>query len=393
MSRRTRVATVVTRLQAGAGVVALRGALALDPAEYQVTLIAGPGDASGDRLREQARAGGIELITEPALCSPIAPADDLRALARLTALFRTRDFDVVHTHSAKAGTVGRIAARRGGVRRIVHTFHGFPFHDFQSGLRRGGYVQIERRLGRFTDVALCVGTGVSVEAVRRGLVAPERVRTIAVPVDRDATEATPDTRKLARRTLGVPEDGPVVGAVGRLAYQKAPEDFVAAMVALHRPDVTGVWIGGGELATKVHALADRSGVRMVFAGERADVPELLPALDVFALPSRYEGLPVAIVEAMVCGIPVVATAVNAVPDVVVPGETGVLVTPQQPEQLAAAIGYLLDRPADAARMATAARARVGARYEPRALADALMSAYTNPSAAASRTRAQESSCV
>jgi glycosyltransferase involved in cell wall biosynthesis len=388
-----RVATVVTRLQAGAGVVALRGALALDPADYEVTLIVGKGDQSGDRLREQALAGGIELITEPALRSPIAPVDDLRALARLTELFREREFDVVHTHSAKAGTVGRLAAHRGGVRRIVHTFHGFPFHDFQSGLRRGGYVHIERRLGRFTDVALCVGTGVSVEAVRRGLVAPERVRTIAVPVDRSATEATPDTRKLARRALGVPEDGPVVGAVGRLAYQKAPEDFVAAMVALRRPEVTGVWIGGGELAAKVHALADKAGVRMVFAGERGDVPDLLPAFDVFALPSRYEGLPVAIVEAMVCGIPVVATAVNAVPDVVVPGETGLLVTPQQPGQLAAAIGYLLDRPADAARMAAAARARVGTRYEPRALADALMSAYTNPSVATGRTRAEETSCV
>jgi glycosyltransferase involved in cell wall biosynthesis len=149
------------------------------------------------------------------------------------------------------------------------------------------------------------------------------------------------------------------------------------------------------LAGKVRALAGKAapGTRVVLAGERDDVPDLLPAFDVFALPSRYEGLPVAIVEAMVCGIPVVATAVNAVPDVVVPGETGLLVSPQQPGQLAAAVGYLLDRPADAARMAAAARARVGARYEPSALAEALMSAYANPSAAVRRTRAEESSCV
>ncbi len=395
MSRRLRVATVVTRLQAGAGAVALRGALALDPAEYEVTLVVGRGDHSGDRLHEQARDGGIELICEPALCSPISPVDDLRALARLTALCRERDFDVVHTHSAKAGTVGRLAAHRAGVRRIVHTFHGFPFHDFQSGPRRSGYVHIERRLGRITDVALCVGTGVSVEAVRRGLVAPERVRTIGVPVDRTATEVTPDTRKLARRALGVPETGAVVGAVGRLAYQKAPEDFVAAMVALRRPDVTGVWIGGGELAEKIRPLAHRAvpGARVVLAGERADVPDLLPAFDVFALPSRYEGLPVAIVEAMVCGIPVVATAVNAVPDLVIPGETGLLVTPHRPDQLAAAVGYLLDRPEQAARMAAAARARVGERYEPRALADTLVSAYADPFAVSRRTQAEESSCV
>ena len=395
MSGRLRVATVVTRLQAGAGAVALRGALALDPAEYQVTLVAGRGDHSGDRLGEQAREAGIELISEPTLCSPISPLDDVRALARLTALCRDRGFDVVHTHSAKAGTLGRLAAHRGGVPRIVHTFHGFPFHNYQSGLRRGGYIGIERKLGRITDVALCVGTGVSVEAVRLGLVAPERVRTIGVPVDRTATAVNPDTRKLARRALGVPGTGPVVGAVGRLDFQKAPEDFVAAMVALRRPDVTGVWIGGGELAERVRALAVKAApsARVVLVGERADVPDLLPAFDVFALPSRYEGLPVAIVEAMVCGIPVVATAVNAVPDVVIPGETGLLVTPEHPDQLAAAVGYLLDHPVEAARMAAAAHAAVGDRYERHALADVLVSAYTNPSAAEGRLPAEESSCV
>jgi glycosyltransferase involved in cell wall biosynthesis len=391
---RLRVATVVTRLQAGAGAVALRGALALDPARYLVTLVAGRGDRSGDPLAEQARTAGIELVSEPALCSPISPFDDVRALARLTALCRDRGFDVVHTHSAKAGTLGRLAARRGGVPRIVHTFHGFPFHNYQSRLLHGGYVHIERRLGRITDVALCVGTGVSVEAVRLGLVAPERVRTIGVPVDRMATAANPDTRKRARRTLGVPGTGPIVGAVGRLSYQKAPEDFVAAMVALRRPDVTGVWVGGGELAERVRALAAKAApaARVVLVGERHDVPDLLPAFDVFALPSRYEGLPVAIVEAMVCGIPVVATAVNAVPDVVIPGETGLLVTPEHPEQLASAVGYLLDHPLEAARMAAAAHAAVGDRYEQHALADVLVSAYTNPSAAGGRSRAEESSC-
>ena len=101
------------------------------------------------------------------------------------------------------------------------------------------------------------------------------------------------------------------------------------------------------------------GRRLVLAGERSDVPELLPAFDVFALPSRYEGLPTAVVEAMVCGIPVVATAVNAVGDVVVPGETGLLVPPGRPELMADAVGFLLDSPAAAARMAAAARARLG----------------------------------
>jgi len=284
----------------------------------------------------------------------------------------------VHTHCAKGGAIGRIAASRAGVTRIVHTYHGFPFHEFQSPVRRSAYVAAERRLGRLTDVGLCTGTGVAVEAVRRRLIAPDRVRTIGVTVGRPghATPAATDpaARARARRALGI-TSGRIVGAVGRLTYQKAPEDFVAAIGALGRPDVTGVWLGGGELAASVAALAARAGRRVVFAGDRPDVADLLPAFDVFALPSRYEGLPTAIAEAMACGVPVAATAVNAVPDLVEPGVTGLLVPPGQPDQLAGAVGYLLDNGADAAAMAAAARARIGARYGEDALAHALMAAY------------------
>ena len=117
----------------------------------------------------------------------------------------------------------------------------------------------------------------------------------------------------------------------------------------------------------------------MLAGERTDVPEVLPAFDIFALPSRYEGLPTAVVEAMVCGIPVVATAVNAVADVVMPGVTGLLVPPQRPDLMADAVRYLIDRPAVGARMAVTARARLGNRFELPALRDALVEAYAGSS--------------
>jgi glycosyltransferase involved in cell wall biosynthesis len=115
---------------------------------------------------------------------------------------------------------------------------------------------------------------------------------------------------------------------------------------------------------------------VVLAGERADIPEILPAFDVFALPSRYEGLPTVIVEAMVCGIPVVATAVNAVGDVVVPGETGLLVPPCRPDLLAEAVNYLLNSPGAAARMTMTARERLGIRFSVTALREVLVAAYT-----------------
>jgi glycosyltransferase involved in cell wall biosynthesis len=168
----------------------------------------------------------------------------------------------------------------------------------------------------------------------------------------------------------------VVGVVGRLTYQKAPEDFLAALRQLGRPGVVGVWVGGGELASRVAGLARaQPGAPVILAGERTDIAGLLPAFDVFALPSRYEGLPTVVVEAMICGVPVVATAVNAVGDVVVPGETGLLVPPQRPDLMAAALRFLLDTPAEAARMAEAARDRLGDSYGVPALAGALATAY------------------
>jgi glycosyltransferase involved in cell wall biosynthesis len=380
--RPLRVATVVARLEGGAGVLALRGAKVMDPDEFELTIVTG----SGDRLLEEATAAGLEVIIEPSLRAPISPRSDLLALGGLTALFGEREFDVVHTHCAKAGAIGRMAARRSGVPRIIHTYHGFPFHEFQSMPRRQAYVVTERSLGRLTDLALCVGAGVASEAVRRRLIAPERVRTIGVALDgpdraaASMTACIPEARRQARSMLGLPPDVPVVGAVGRLTYQKAPEDFLAALQALRRPDVVGVWIGGGELADRIGRRARAlSGVQVMMTGERTDVLSLLPAFDVFALPSRYEGLPTAIVEAMICGVPVIATAVNAVPDVVIPGETGLLVPPNRPKLLAAAMRYLLDSPVAARELAKNAFARVADRYGEGALRDALTAAYASHS--------------
>ena len=384
-----RVATVITRLEGGAGVLALRGARALDPGLVAVTIMTG----SGGRLLDEAAASGLEVLVDPSLREVIAPRSDLAALGRLEQVFRWRAFDVVHTHCAKAGAVGRLAAHRAGVSRIVHTFHGFPFHEFQSAARRRAYVSIERRLGRITDVALCVGNAVAAEAIRRELISPQRVRTIGVVVDGpDRARASmsarlPQARERARLALGLPAGATVVGTVGRLTYQKAPEDFLAALAGLRRPGVIGVWVGGGELAERIGRRAQRRpGPRVILAGERAGVLDLLPAFDVFALPSRYEGLPTVVVEAMICGVPVVATAVNAVPDLVIPGETGLLVPPGRPGQLAAAIRYLLDSPELAARMAAAARARLGDQHGEPALRAALMAAYSPAAGVWSRSQ-------
>ncbi len=382
---RLSVAVVVTRLQAGAGGVALRGALALDAQRYQTTIIAGgtggaaDSDGSGDSLLTRATDAGMRVLTVPELVSPLAPGTDARALRVLTGQLTEGGFDVVHTHSAKAGALGRMAAARAGIPRVAHTFHGFPFHEFQSWPRRAAYVGIERYLSRFTDVFLAVGGAVAAEAVRRGIAAPDRLRVINPAIECPDAPSSPAVRAAARRRLGVPIGCKVVGTVGRVDYQKAPECFVDAVAALGRADVYAVWVGDGPLRRELEARAKRRGLRdrFICLGHRDDVAELLPGFDVFVMASRYEGLPCSIAEAMTAGVPVVATAVNAVPDLVVAGETGLLAGPQRPGQLAAAVAYMLDAPAEAARMAAAARDLVGSRFTAESLATVLESAYTH----------------
>jgi glycosyltransferase involved in cell wall biosynthesis len=357
---------------AGAGGVALRGALALDADRYEVVFIIG----SGNRLIQEARDAGFEVVIQEHLHSEIAPRHDRAALADLKAICRTGGFDVVHTHSAKAGALGRLAAHDAQVGRIVHTYHGFPFHEFQSRIRRQTYIRIERWLATFTDAFLAVGPAVAAEAIVRRIAPPERVRTIGVAVSNGRAPDVSDQAE-ARRLLGVPPGMRVVGTVGRLDFQKAPEDFVNALARLGRNDVYGVWIGDGPLRAKTEKLAARRGLtgRMAFLGERSDVPNLLPGLDIFAMSSRYEGLPCAIVEAMAAARPVVATAVNAVTNIVVSGETGLLVPPGRPDLLSRAVGYLIENPAVAARLGLSGRAHLGAELSPAALGAVLDETY------------------
>jgi glycosyltransferase involved in cell wall biosynthesis len=371
--RRVRVAQVVTRFIAGAGGVALRGALALDPERYAVTILA----ADGGPLLPQAEQAGLEVIRLRHLRPELNLRADVNGLRELVAALGKGQYDVVHTHSSKAGALGRWAAHRVGVPGIVHTFHGFPFHDFQWRLRRASYIAIERRLGRITDQFLAVGGAVAAQAVRLRIAPPERVRTIACAIDSNIVPVTETTRAEARRRLGVPPGAVVVGSVGRVDYQKAPQDLVAALDALQRADVWGVWVGDGPLRTKVEHVVRRSSLagRFLFLGERRDVPALLPGFDVFAMASRYEGLPCALVEAMTCGIPVVATAVNAVPEVVIPGRTGLLVPPADPTSLARALAYLLDHPDERTRLARAARVQLGDRFSAAALGRDLTETY------------------
>jgi glycosyltransferase involved in cell wall biosynthesis len=373
-ARPLRIAHVNANFFAGAGRITLQEALAVDQDAYSNTILA-PRRGS---LFAQAEEAGLQVVALERMVPGrgISPRPQLEALRELTAQLRAGSYDLVHTHGAKCGVLGRLAGRQAGVRAVVHTLHGFPFHEFHSPVTRNALIAIERRLGRITDYFLSDGTFVASEAVRLRIAQPDRIRALISPIER-VPPTTPERRREARRLLGLPQEALVVGTVARLAEQKAPLDMVDAFAALDRPDVYMVWIGGGELRTKTEERIRAKGLeqRFLLVGERDDVPQLLPGLDMFALSSRWEGLPCSALEAMTCGIPVVATAVNSVPEIVISGRTGIVTRAKDPVSLARGLAYMLDNPRDAERMAAAARAQVEEHFEPARLGEELADAY------------------
>jgi len=311
-----------------------------------------------------ARCAAVADVFPLAVPYGVSPWRDLRYFRHLLGFLRRERFDIVQTSAVKASLYGRLAARLAGVPVVIFTAHGFPFHEYMHPVLRGALQTLERLMSRWcTDMVVSVSEADRRDAVAAGIVPPGRITTIQNGID--VSPSTPEG-PAARRALGLDARAPVVGMVGRLARQKAPGDFLraAALVAREFPAATFLVVGDGPLRATLEGLARELGIadRVRFLGFRDEVPVVLAALDVFALSSLWEGLPLTILEAMAAGKPVVATSVNGVAEVVQHGRTGWLVSPQQVEQLAAHIVTLLRDPGIARSMGEAGRRRVRERF-------------------------------
>jgi glycosyltransferase involved in cell wall biosynthesis len=377
---RVKVLHVITRLAGGSGGNVLLSATGMDRRLYEVW-IAG---SAGGPLWQEAHRGGVRTVQLPRLREVISPLGDLLVLLQLIRLIRRERFSVVHTHSSKGGVLGRLAARWCRVPIVVHTFHAFSFHEFMPPFRRRWYLTLERLVRGSTHAFAAVAPQVAREAVERRLAPPGSVRVVpsAVKIDDIPMTAPASTR----RELDLSEDVPIVGTVGRLVFQKAPLDFVrmAALVARRHPDAQFVWVGdasfngsleGASLAEQAEEEARRLGVEVRFTGFRRDAPALAACFDVFVITSLYEGLGRALTEAMATARPVVATAVNGVPDLVEPGSTGLLTPPADPKAMADSVCWLLEHPAEAARMGQAGRDRVISAFRPEVMCEGLDALY------------------
>jgi len=357
-----RVLHVITRLiVGGAQENTMLTAALLDPARYAVDVISGPQTGSEGSLIEEVRARGVPLTIEPALVREIHPVKDLLALVRLTRFIRRGCYAIVHTHSSKAGILGRWAAWLAGAPIIVHTIHGWGHHDRQHPLVRRSYILLEQVTQRITDRLVVVSPRNIEKGLADGIATPAKYVTVRSGIELDRFRRPARPREAVRAELSIPADAPVVGTVTRLSPQKAPLDFVtaAAQVAARRPDAHFVVVGDGPLRAGVEARIAVLGLASCvhLTGLRRDVPDLLHSFDVFALSSLWEGLPRVLSQAMAAGLAVVATAVDGNAEAVEDGVNGLLAPPGDPQAMAAALLRLLDDPALAAQMGAAGRER------------------------------------
>jgi glycosyltransferase involved in cell wall biosynthesis len=333
---------------------------------YEVHLATGQ-DYTDWEARGRAYADAFFIF--PDLCRSVRPQTDIRTLNQLTDFFRKHNYHIVHTHSAKAGTLGRIAAKRAGVPIIIHTFHSFgwqvactvctrPWQVYTSAIKKWFYILIERYAASLSHALITVSELNKQEAMDIKLAPSDKLTTIYSGIDFSRFKVNVERIKKCN-SLGLSPSRPIIGTIGRLSIQKAPLDFIAAakIVLQQKPDVQFIMIGDGPLASEVHlAIGDERRIKLF--GYRNDVPEILSVLDLFVLSSLWEGLGRALTEAMFVGVPVAATAVDGVPELVTHNETGLLSPPGDPVRLAENITWSLDHPDETQRMKQSARDRV-----------------------------------
>lgn len=383
-----RVLHVITRMvRGGAQENTLASVAGIRGEGWESLLISGPAVGPEGSLEARCRDAGIPMLHVPELLREISPGQDHRALLHLAQVFRRERPHLVHTHTSKAGMLGRMAARMAGVPAVIHTPHGHVFHSYESRLRSRVFVHAERAGAAFTDRLIALTPAEMREHLEEGVGKPEQWRVIPSGIPFAPFEAAIGTGESVRRALGIPPDVPVIGTVGRLVPIKGQAYLLEAAAALSTefprlrlllagdgplredlilqaralgmevivhpghgaeageapPGLAGVDAGAPREAVGEPLAIGRGRTRLEvhFLGLRKDVPAIMAAMDVFVLPSLNEGMGRVLVEAMCMRLPCVASHVSGIPDVVAHEVTGLLVPPRESGALATAVARLL----------------------------------------------------
>jgi glycosyltransferase involved in cell wall biosynthesis len=354
----------ITRLTlGGSSENTIASCVALARAGYDCSLAVSFGESDPSTLAD-ARQRGCRLVDIPALGREVAPLADLTALAQLVRLMRRERPSIVHTHTSKAGFVGRLAAVIARVPAVIHQPHGHIFYGYYGAGRTALFTALERRAAGWTDRIVTLTDRGTAEHLARGI--GRAAQYVAVPSGVPIAElrAAAPPRAQARARLGLDPGEVVVVGLGRLVRIKGFDLLVRALpsVLAQIPSARVVLVGDGAERASLESMAQSLSVsdRLRLTGETHDITTCLAAADIVAVPSRNEGMGRVIVEAMALGLAVVAAAVGGIPDVVIDGECGRLVEPDSSGALAAALIELGRDPGLRAKLGEAAEARAEA---------------------------------
>ena len=342
-----RICHVITRLIiGGAQENTLLTCEGLGERGHEVVLLAGPETGPEGSLWQRVEASGLRAIVVDQMRRAVNPWRDRRCLERLERLLGELQCQVVHTHSSKAGILGRLAAARVRVPVVVHTIHGMSFNRTQPWPVRALYRALERRAARDTHAFACVAKAMTEQAVAAGLAPPERFTTIysGMEVERFAPDA--DRRRRIRQEWGLCEDQIVVGTIARLFRNKGYEQIIAAMPAMAKamPNLRFVWVGHGadrgRYERRLSEIGLRDHVHLTGLVQPEQIPDSVAGLDILLHASQWEGLPRALPQALLSEVPVVSFDNDGAPEVVISGVTGELVPMGDVAALAAAVTRL-----------------------------------------------------
>jgi glycosyltransferase involved in cell wall biosynthesis len=289
----------------------------------------------------------LRLIRCRFLERPIRPVKDILALFFIYRFIKNNNIDIVHTHSSKAGILGRLAAKAAGVKTIIHTVHGWSFHDYQPGLVYYFYLFLENLCAYFSSAIILVSQWDKRRAVQQLIGRQDKYRLIRYAVNHKEFKNNTEAYQVRKR-FGLSEADLIVGMVACFKPQKAPLDFIklASVVKKDFPNAKFILVGDGVLRKKVCALISKLNLKeqIILTGWRNDIASILSCLDIFVLTSLWEGLPIAVLEAMAVGVPVVATHTGGISEVILDGKTGYLIKPHDIDALRERLRELLMQP-------------------------------------------------
>ncbi len=333
---------VITRLDSGGSaentLLTVAGA---NRGRFDVGLATGPTQGLRSPTEARARQAGVEFIDIPNLQRAIRPLSDARALWQLYRALQKGRYDIVHTHTSKAGLLGRLAARLARIPIVVHTPHGHVFYGYYGPFISGLFVRLERWAATFCDRIIALTAKGAEDHIELGVARREKFAVIHSGIEFPAREEVGLGREPLRAEWGIEADALVIGTLGRLTAIKGQNDLIKAFALLCEQveDAYLLLVGDGEEREALVECTKNLGVssRVIFAGWRTDIYAVLATMDLFALPSINEGMGKALVEAMYAGLPCVGTRVGGVPELLRDGDEGFVVAAAAPRELADAL--------------------------------------------------------